>query len=90
MDYSQSAIILVGVCGIVLLIGVLRSKLEWVLNFMIRSIGGVVTIYLFNLFLVKQNIAAEIGINFLSVLTSGILGFPGVILLFGIKFYEML
>ena len=43
-----------------------------------------------NSFLEKQGIAVGVGINVTTVLTSAILGFPGVFALYGIGFYKIL
>ena len=61
-----------------------------ILNFLIRSISGSLLIWVMNYYIEMQGYSFVIGLNPGTVLTSGILGFPGVILLFGIKIYSML
>ena len=43
-----------------------------------------------NGFLVSQGLSIAIGINPITVLTSGVLGFPGLVMLYGINLYKLL
>lgn len=90
MDYYISGIMIAAVCMLVLLIGAFRQKKEWIINFIFRAVIGTVSIFFFNGFLVSQGIFIAIGINPITVLTSGILGFPGLIMLYGINLYNIL
>lgn len=65
-------------------------KKEWFLNLIMRSILGVIAIYFINAALAEQGISLGVGINIYTVLTSGILGFPGVAALYGIGLYKIL
>lgn len=78
------------VCIIVLLIVAFRTKIEFVINVILRSVLGTIAIYFINGLLTWGGISVMVGINPYTVLTSGILGFPGVALLFGIGFYKLL
>ena len=51
---------------------------------------GAVAIYFINDLLEKQGISIGVGINPVTVLTSAILGFPGLAALYGIGFYKFL
>ncbi len=77
-------------CAAVLLIGVVKSRLEWLLNILMRSILGTVAIYFINAGLAGIGISLGVGVNPLTVLTSGILGFPGLAVIYGIGFYNFL
>lgn len=90
MDYYISGIMIVAACVFVLLIGAFRRKSEWIVNFIFRAVTGTVAIFFMNGFLVSQGISIAIGINPITVLTSGILGFPGLIMLYGINLYKIL
>lgn len=68
----------------------MKNWMEIMLNFLLRAIFGLIAIYLVNSFLQGRGLQAAVGINPLSFLTSGILGFPGVALLYGIRIYFML
>lgn len=83
-------IIVVFACIIVLLIGSMKRKAEWLLNVILRGVLGTITIFFVNLILAGCGISVGIGINWLTVLTAGILGFPGVLALYGIGFYRLL
>lgn len=67
----------------------MKNRAEFILNFLLRAVFGMIAIFLVNSVLQRQGIQG-VGINPLSFLTSGILGFPGVVLLYGINFYFIL
>lgn len=90
MNREMTTVLIVFVCMIILLIGALRGKLEWLLNLVMRSILGTVAIYFINMGLDNFGISLGVGINAASVLTSGILGFPGVVALYAIGIYHLL
>lgn len=90
MEKYTGALLIVAVCVLVLLMGAFKTKMEWIINFILRSVSGAAGIYFINLFLQNQNIGTGIGINVINLLTSGFLGFPGLILLYGINFYNLL
>ena len=81
---------ILGVCLIVLIIGALGRKVEWVVNFILRAVMGTVGIYCLNYLFALRQISVAVGINPLTILTSGILGFPGIAVLYGIHFFKML
>ena len=53
-------------------------------------IVGAALIFFVNEFLSSQGIAVRVGLNPWTILTSGILGTPGVALLYGISFYGIM
>ena len=59
-------------------------------NFIVRAIIGCAMIFFVNEFLGAQGITVQVGLNPWTVLTSGILGLPGVALLYGINFLKIL
>lgn len=59
-------------------------------NFIVRVIVGIAMIFFVNEFLGAQGISVQVGLNPWTVLTSGILGTPGVALLYGISFYGIM
>lgn len=63
---------------------------EWFLNVFMRSILSVIAIYFINAALTGRGIDPGVGINPCTVLTSGILGIPGVAVLYGIGLYKSL
>lgn len=87
--YMSVAFILI-VCFVVLFIGATRKKMEWLLNIVMRGILGTISIYFMNGGLAAVGISVGVGINAVSVLTSAILGIPGVLALYGIEIYTLL
>ncbi len=90
MNHSMATLFVVLTCIGVLLIGAIKRRTEWLLNAVMRSILGTIAIYFVNLALGALGISLGVGINAVTVLTSGILGFPGVLALYGIGIYQML
>ncbi|HKM04471.1 MAG TPA: pro-sigmaK processing inhibitor BofA family protein [Lachnospiraceae bacterium] len=90
MNLSEGAILIICICAIVLAIGAFRKKAELVINFVLRGVFGVILIFFVNSFMKMNEIDLEIGINAITVLTTGVLGFPGLVLLYGINLYKSL
>jgi pro-sigmaK processing inhibitor BofA len=67
-----------------------EEDMEKVINLVMRSILGTIAIYFVNAALEKAGISLGVGINAVTVLTSGILGFPGLLVLYGIGIYKLL
>lgn len=61
-----------------------------IVHFVLRAVLGMGVILLVNYFLGDRNASVSVGLNAISVLTSGTLGIPGVALLYGILFYQIL
>ena len=89
-NFGSGTLVIIFSCALVLLVGALRKKTEWMLNILMRGILGTIAIYFINDALLGMGIPIEVGINPVTVLTSGILGFPGVAVLYGIGFYKIL
>ena len=90
VNLHSGAVIIIVFCALVLAVGLVRKKTEWMLNILMRGILGTVAIYFINDTLVSMGVPVEVGINPVTVLTSGILGFPGIIALYGIGIYRIL
>lgn len=84
MDKTFGIFFIAGVCIFILILGALKQKMGFIINFISRAIVGTAAIYFINILCSNQNISLYVGINPLSVLTSGSLGFYGVALLYGI------
>lgn len=63
---------------------------SFLVNFIVRAMVGMAVIFCLNMYFESQGISIAIGMNFFSLLTSGVLGIPGVFLLYGIMFYQNL
>ena len=89
-NLHSGAVIIIVFCALVLAVGLIRKNTEWMLNVLMRGILGTIAIYFINGALLGAGIPIEVGINPVTVLTSGSLGFPGVIALYGIGIYKIL
>lgn len=67
-----------------------RMDMEKLLNIIMRGILGTIAIYFINAVLERTGLPLGVGINAATVLTSGILGFPGLLALYGIGLYKTL
>ena len=57
-----------------------------IVNFLVRAVIGCALIFFVNKFLDSNGISLSVGLNPVTVITSGVLGTPGVALLYGITF----
>lgn len=89
-QFNSGTVVIIAACAAVLFVGVMKRKTEWLLNILMRGILGTIAIYFINNTLAGFGISVEVGINPFTVLTSGILGFPGLVALYGIGFYKIL
>lgn len=90
MDTNTGIYLIVGILAAVLLIGSLKSQSEWIVNFMLRGVLGMMTIYFLNLLLADAMPGMRLGYNLITFVTTGVLGLPGVAMLYGINFYMLL
>ncbi len=61
-----------------------------VINFFIRAVIGMALIFFINQYVIPDDSSINVGLNAISFLTSGSLGIPGVGLLYGIMWYQVL
>lgn len=61
-----------------------------IVNFLIRALVGMALAFFVNEFISSRGIEVGVGMNAVTFLTSGTLGIPGVALLYGIVFYQIL
>lgn len=90
MDLRYAAVVIFGVCGLVLLIGLLRRKAEIVLNFFVRMIVGMVGVCVVNAILARQGIDLAVGMNLITAISLGSLGFGGFFMLYGVLLLGLL
>ena len=90
MNPDIGMLLIVFVCMVMLLRLSIRKQIEWLMNIVMRSILGSIAIYFINLALAELGISLGVSINTMTVLTSGILGFPGLLALYGIEIYQTL
>ncbi|MBE5851541.1 MAG: transcriptional regulator [Lachnospiraceae bacterium] len=77
------------VTSVVILISLLKYKAKLLLRVLVRMVLGGISIYLVNFILGQNGISTIIAINPLTILTSGLLGFPGVFLLYAVHFLSL-
>ena len=61
-----------------------------VINFFIRAVVGMALIFFINQYVLPDDSSINVGLYAVSFLTSGSLGIPGVGLLYGIMWYQIL
>ena len=81
---------IVVILGIVLMMGILKSKADWIVNFLLRGIMGMLGIYFVNMLPAVTERGGAMGYNILTFVIGGTLGLPGIALMYGINFYMML
>jgi len=82
MDIGKGTIIILAMCVVVLGIGFIRKRMEVVLNFFLHAVLGIFAIYILNSVIGTKNPLITVGINPITVVTAGVLGIPGVALLY--------
>lgn len=88
---TETAFLMIAISlGLVLMILLLKKRMQLVLNFLVRSVLGAIGIIFANDFLATQGIAVAVGLNPISVLTIGTLGFGGFAMLYGIVMCKFL
>ena len=90
MEKQTGILIIVGACLLVLFMVTVKQKTELFLNFCLRAVMGGIAIYGINLALEGFGIPCAVGINLLSLLTSGTFGFSGVSLLYAVAAFQFL
>lgn len=90
MENSTVRMFVILVCMGMVLFCAVRKKIEWLLNVVMRGVLGAIAIYFINMGLVAVGFMPGIGVNAVTVLTSGMLGFPGLLILYGLWIYQLL
>lgn len=90
MSKETGIAVIVGICLLVLLIGIIKQKAEHVVNFVVRMAVGAAAIVFFNQLLSKNGIDIMVGLNPWSLTTVGLLGVGGFTLLYGIMAYRLM
>lgn len=90
MDTYSGILWITGALATVLMMGVFRNHVEIIINFILRGVLGMMIIYFINYFLSEQIPGMEIGYNILTFCTTGLLGVPGILMLYGINLYMLL
>lgn len=77
------------VCGLVavLFLGMVKNKAEMILNFLMRGMAGMLMIYFANHYLAHILPQLKPGYNLVTFALCGLLGLPGVLLIYGALFF---
>lgn len=75
-----ACLVFIGICA-------LRKRSDLVMNFFLRACVGTAGIYLLDFALTISGYQFTVGVNAFTVLSNGLLGLPGFILLYGLAFY---
>ena len=90
MNQPENLLWLIGAAVLLLIFSFFARKAEWLINFVLRSIMGTIAIYFINMGITFLGFSTVVGINAASVLTTGILGIPGIVMLYGLSIYAIL
>ena len=90
MNHPENLLWLAGAAVLLLILSFFARKAEWLINFVLRSIMGTIAIYFINIGVTFLGFTTVVGINAVSILTTGILGIPGIVMLYGLSIYEIL
>lgn len=86
MDKTIFAIIIV-VCLIFIGVSIVKKRFDLLIDFLLRSFVGTAGIYLLDFVLTISGYQITVGVNAFTILSNGLLGLPGFILLYGLAFY---
>lgn len=84
---SQILIIIIVICIALILIGIARHNYRILVNFILRVVIGAVCIIGLNFLLSLFHFSLGVAINGTTLLISGVLGVPGVALLYALATY---
>lgn len=90
MNQPENLLWLIGAAVLLLILSFFVRNAEWLINFVLRSIMGTIAIYFINIGVTFLGFTTVVGINAASVLTTGILGIPGIVMLYGLSLYRIL
>jgi inhibitor of the pro-sigma K processing machinery len=82
-------IIVIVICCIFIAVCIARKRPDLQVDFALRACFGTAGIYLLNLVLGIWGYSVNVGINGATILTNGLLGLPGFLLLYGLSLYYM-
>lgn len=85
----ESIVFIVIIVACLIFIGacIIRRRPDIIINFGLRACIGTVGIYLLDLIFKSKGYDFYVGINGATVLTNGVLGLPGFLLLYGLAVY---
>lgn len=85
MEQTTGMAYIMAVCALILFIIFTKEKLGLLVRFVCRAVVSAALIWGINQVLFLMGIPALVGVNLVTVLTSAILGFPGLCLLYTVS-----
>ncbi|HHT89001.1 MAG TPA: Pro-sigmaK processing inhibitor BofA [Clostridiales bacterium] len=82
--------IIIAACLIFIGACIVRKRSDIVIDFFLRAFVGTAGIYLLDFLLSISGYQIAVGVNVFTVLSNGLLGLPGFILLYGLALYYSL
>ncbi|NLK99650.1 MAG: Pro-sigmaK processing inhibitor BofA [Clostridiales bacterium] len=79
--------IIIVVCLAFIGVCIFRKRMDLVVDFLLRACVGSAGIYLLDFILTISGYQISVGLNAFTILSNGLLGLPGFILLYGLAFY---
>ena len=87
---STENMILIGIiiaCIVFIVVCLVRRRPDLIVDFGLRACFGTAGIYLLDFLLRSNGYDINVGVNLASILTNGLLGLPGFLLLYGLATY---
>ncbi len=82
MNYDWIAAVL-SICLAAALLWMFCRRREWLVNFLLRACVGITLIYGVNMLPVWRTLGLTVGINPVTAGVAGVLGIPGIIVMYG-------
>lgn len=83
-------LVIIVLCIAFIAICMVKRRPDLIVNVMLRAILGTAGIYLLDMIFKSRGYGIIVGVNVVTILTNGLLGLPGFILLYGLAFYYSL
>jgi hypothetical protein len=87
MDNNILLIGVIIVCSVMIAAIVIKRRPSLLVDFGLRACIGAAGIYLLDMFLRSKGYSINVGVNVPTILTNGLLGLPGFILLYGLAIF---
>ncbi len=78
---------IIAACIVFFVICLIRKRPDLIVDFGLRACIGTVGIYLLDFILKNRGLDISVGINAATILTNGLLGLPGFLMLYGLAAY---
>lgn len=80
-------IVIIAACIIFIAVCLIRKRPDLLVDFSLRACLGTAGVYVLDLILKSSGYNINVGVNGMTVLSNGLLGLPGFILLYGLAVY---